>query len=90
MRTNTSVAEAAVGLLEAIAILGLSYFEHVKTVQPSVLLNGYLVLTLILGIAPARTYWIRHDLPAIAAVFTVSLGIKAVLLVLEELSSAGS
>lgn len=71
-------------VVETLAIGALSYFEHVKSTKPSVLLNSYLVLTIILDIALTRSFWIRNGIDAIAGVFTVSLICKAVLLVLEE------
>ena len=62
----------------------LSYLEHVKSHRPSIILGSYLVISVILDIALARTFWIRERMDAIAAVFTVSLVAKAALLVLEE------
>lgn len=84
-KAKTSVAEAVIGLFNALAIAALSYAEHKKSIRPSALLNSYLFLSLLLDIALARTFWIRPDLKAIAGVFTVSLAIKAVLLAFEEL-----
>ncbi|KAF4779309.1 hypothetical protein HER10_EVM0002693 [Colletotrichum scovillei] len=83
-KTKTSVAESAIGLIETIAIGALSYTEHKRSVRPSLLLGAYLVLTIILDTAHARTLWIRDGLTPIAGVFTASLAIKAVILVLEE------
>lgn len=81
---RTSVAESVLGLVEAVALAVLSYTEHKRSIRPSTLLGGYLVLTIILDIAQARTFWIRDGLTAIAAVFTTSLVVKAAILVLEE------
>ncbi|KXH32504.1 hypothetical protein CSIM01_13585 [Colletotrichum simmondsii] len=83
-KTKTSAAESAISLIEAIAIGALSYTEHKRSVRPSLLLGAYLVLTIILDTAHARTLWIRDGLTPIAGVFTASLAIKAVILVLEE------
>ena len=84
-RTKTSIAEPAIAIVEAVAIAVLSYFEHVKSNRPSILLNSYLVLSIILDIALTRTFWIRERMDAIAAVFTVSLICKAALLIAEEI-----
>ncbi|KAK1504420.1 uncharacterized protein CCOS01_16872 [Colletotrichum costaricense] len=83
-KTKTSVAESSIALIEAIAIGVLSYTEHKRSVRPSLLLGGYLVLTIILDTAHARTLWIRDGLTPIACVFTASLAVKAVMLALEE------
>ncbi|KAK7210750.1 hypothetical protein V2G26_017928 [Clonostachys chloroleuca] len=61
-RTKTSIAEPAVALVESIAILTLSYFEHLKSPRPSLMLNAYLILSLILDIALGRTFWIRNNM----------------------------
>ncbi|KAK1701087.1 putative ABC multidrug transporter [Colletotrichum godetiae] len=82
--TKASTAESALGLIEAIVIGALSYTEHKRSVRPSLLLGGYLVLAIILDTAHARTLWIRDGLTPIAGVFAASLAIKAVMLVLEE------
>ena len=60
--------------------------EHEKSVQPSFLLNGYLFATLLFDIARARTLWLRqynHYNEVIAIVFTASVALKAVILLLE-------
>ena len=83
-RTKTAIAEAVVGLVDALVIAALSFAEHRRSIRPSALLNSYLFLSIILDIALARTFWIRHDLQAIAGVFTTALVVKTVLLILEE------
>ncbi|CAH0003934.1 unnamed protein product [Clonostachys byssicola] len=84
-RTKTSIAQPAVALVESIAILALSYFEHLKSPRPSLMLNTYLILSLILDIALGRTFWIRNNMQEIAAVFTASMAAKFILLILEEI-----
>jgi hypothetical protein len=83
-KAKTSIAEPAVAVVEAVVIGAVSYLEHVKSTKPSVLLNCYLILTIILDIALTRTFWIRPGIEAIAGVFTASLVCKAALLFLEE------
>lgn len=66
----------------------LSYAEHVHSVQPSLLLNGYLFVTLLFDVARARTLWLRHYNrynDVIAIVFTASVGLKVVILLLEAI-----
>ncbi|KAK2768034.1 ABC multidrug transporter [Colletotrichum kahawae] len=83
-RARTSVAESVLGLVEAIALGALSYTEHKRSIRPSALISLYLVLTIVLDIAQARTLWLRNGLSSIAGVFTASLVIKVVILALEE------
>ncbi|KAF9879602.1 ABC multidrug transporter [Colletotrichum karsti] len=82
--TRTSVAESVLGLVEAAAIASLSYTEHKRSIRPSALLGLYLVLTIVLDIAQARTLWLRDGLTSVAGVFTASLFAKVVILALEE------
>ena len=58
------------------------------SVQPSLLFNTYLFVTLLFDIARARTLWLRHNNnynEAIAIVFTAALGLKVAILLLEAL-----
>lgn len=87
-RTKASIPVAAVSLAASALFSLQSYFEHTRTVHPSFLLDIFLALTLLFDIAQCRTLWLRG--PAfygneIAILFSVSVGIKAVLLVLESL-----
>ncbi|KZL80273.1 abc transporter [Colletotrichum incanum] len=81
---RTSIAESVLGLVEALALGAVSYVEHKRSIRPSALLGGYLVLTIVLDIAQVRTFWIRDGLTPVAAVFTASLVAKVAMLVLEE------
>ncbi|KAI8284941.1 ABC transporter atnG [Colletotrichum sp. SAR11_240] len=83
-RARTSVAESALGLIEAIALGALSYMEHKRSIRPSALIGLYLFLTIVLDIAQARTLWLRDGLSSVAGVFTTSLVVKVVVLALEE------
>ena len=66
----------------------LSYFEHVRSIRPSSLLNVYLFFSLIFDLAQARTlYLLRDDTPK-ASVFSASMGIKLALLFLEAQGKA--
>ncbi|KAF4471540.1 Canalicular multispecific organic anion transporter 2 [Fusarium albosuccineum] len=82
--TKASVAEPVLGLIESLALAALSYLEHRNSRKPSVLIGGYLVLSVLLDLALTRTLWMRHGMDALAAVFTSSLVLKTILLVLEE------
>ena len=62
----------------------MSYLEHTRAVRPSTLLCLYLLATLILDIPQSRTLFLRHDLDAVASVFTTAIATKATLLVAES------
>lgn len=83
IQTRASVPSAVLSFIDALAIFQLSYVEHTRSVRPSALLNVYLLLSLIFDIAQARTLYLRRDDSVIAAVFTIGIGIKLALLILE-------
>jgi hypothetical protein len=83
-RTRTSIPETVIGVIEGLVIAALSYTEHLKSDRPSPLLSTYLFLTIILDIALARTFFIRDGLQTIAIIFTTTVAVKCILLVLEE------
>ena len=84
--TRASVANAVVSLVAACALGILSFIEHQRTIRPSFILETFLLLTLFFDIAHSRTLWLSHYQPTIAAVTSVSTGIKLGLMVVEAIS----
>src|SRR6187402_1660125 len=87
--TRAAVPSAALSFLVAITILPLSGLEDSRAVQPSFLLNIYLLLSVIFDAVQVRTLFLRHDDRAILGLFTASISIKAILLLLESKSKRG-
>lgn len=86
IKTRTTVPITIVSVVGSLLFCLLSYTEHVHSVQPSLLLNVYLLVTLLFDIARARTLWLRnynHYNELIAIVFTATCGLKIVILLLE-------
>lgn len=82
-KTRTSVPSAVITLVGYFVLPILSYVEHVKSVRPSSVLNGYLLISLLCDMPRARTLWLRsHD--KIASDFTATVALKVVLLILES------
>ena len=67
------------------ALAILSYAEHQRTVQPSLILNLYFLLSLVFDAAYTRTLWLRGTAQSVAILTTVDFAIKTILLVLEAL-----
>ncbi|KAI1930027.1 hypothetical protein LOZ60_001286 [Ophidiomyces ophidiicola] len=91
-RTRTSLATSALTLAGAAGFCLLSYFEHVRSVKPSFLLNVYFLFTILFDAARSRTLWLRRDDDygfMIALAFTVTVGLKAVILIFEACSKRG-
>ncbi|KAH7420082.1 putative multidrug resistance protein, partial [Cadophora sp. MPI-SDFR-AT-0126] len=84
--TLATLPSSALSFAAAIAILLLSGLEDSRAVQPSFILSIYLLSTLLFDAVQVRTLYLRHDDPAILGLFTASVAIKAVLLILESRS----
>jgi ATP-binding cassette subfamily C (CFTR/MRP) protein 1 len=85
-RTRVSIATQALTVGATLIFCLLSYYEHTRAVRPSFILNVYLFFTLLFDIARARTLWIREAdaySNIIAIVSTVTVGLKALILLLE-------
>jgi ATP-binding cassette, subfamily C (CFTR/MRP), member 1 len=88
VKTRTTVPTAIVSVAGTLLLCLLSYTEHVYSVQPSLLFNAYLFVTLLFDIARARTLWLRHYNQyndVIAIVFTAAVTLKVAILLLEAL-----
>lgn len=64
--------------------MALSFTEHSKSLHPSSLLNAYLFFSVLFDIVRTRTLWMMDYQVAIPGIFTASLGLKILILVLEE------
>ncbi|KAI0178732.1 ABC multidrug transporter [Hypoxylon sp. FL1284] len=83
---NADLASCLLRLAAALCMIALSYFDHSRSPRPSIFLNSYLLLTLLLDIAQVRTYWLASSTRpemAFTAIFTASLAMKVAILLLE-------
>ncbi len=77
---------SALSFIANIVILLLSAAEDSRAVRPSSILVVYLLVSLVFDTVQVRTLYLRHDRSAILGLFTANIGIKAVLLILENQS----
>ncbi|KAJ5628297.1 hypothetical protein N7490_010525 [Penicillium lividum] len=85
--TAMFTAASVLKLLGALAILLLSVLEHARTTRPSMLLTGYLLLTLLLDAAQSRTLYLSSTVSierAYSNLFTAAVAVKVVVLLLES------
>lgn len=84
---DLNIAAEALKFISAIAILVLSYLEHSRSPRPSVLLNAYLLLTLIFDVARVRTLWLAPETidVTVTKLATAALVMKVAVAVLEAL-----
>jgi ATP-binding cassette subfamily C (CFTR/MRP) protein 1 len=72
-----------ISLVGFIVFSVLSFFEHMRSIRPSWLLNIYLLLTVIFDIVRSRTYSLSPDLESIATVFTSRVAVELILAIIE-------
>ncbi|RAH75408.1 putative ABC multidrug transporter [Aspergillus aculeatinus CBS 121060] len=80
------IASSVLQLLSALFMLTVSVVDHSRSPRPSMLLNSYLLLTLLLDIARARTLYLSSDRGSditYSIIFCASVGLKTAILILE-------
>lgn len=83
-RTSTTVAASALGFVSTLVLLLLSALEHGRSFRPSFLIQCFLVVTILLDLPRVRTQWLLADNTTVAALFTVTLLVRVVILGLES------
>jgi ATP-binding cassette subfamily C (CFTR/MRP) protein 1 len=87
---TSSIATSSLTMVACLIISVLSWMEHERSLRSSFLLNGYLSITILFDIAQCRTLFLRGDASSIKRLFTVALGVKAIVLLLEAQSKSNS
>jgi ATP-binding cassette subfamily C (CFTR/MRP) protein 1 len=75
---------AVLNIIVALQLVPLSWMEDGWSIRPSSALLSFLLGTVVLDLAQARTLWLCNLSTPIAATFTASLLVKVVLLLLEN------
>lgn len=84
--TGISLAASVLKLVSAVLMMTLSVVDHSRSPRPSVLLNTYLCLTLLLDAAQARTLFLSSTGKperTYSSLFSTAMALKAVILLLE-------
>ncbi|KAL4960800.1 putative ABC multidrug transporter [Aspergillus stella-maris] len=85
------IASSVLQLISALLMLTVSTVDHSRSPRPSTLLNSYLVLTLLLDIARARTQFLSSDQSSettYSGIFCASVGLKTAIFLLEACQKA--
>lgn len=69
--------------MSALALAILSFVEHERSIRPSLVIQSFLSLTLLLDAARVRTLWLQSYNNTVAAVTTVSFIFKFLLVIFE-------
>jgi ATP-binding cassette, subfamily C (CFTR/MRP), member 1 len=78
------VPAAVLSMVECLAFMTLSFLEHGKTAGSSLLLDAYLIITILFDAVRVRTLWLNNTQSSIAGLFTTCMLVKIVALILEE------
>ncbi|KAK2611865.1 hypothetical protein N8I77_005186 [Diaporthe amygdali] len=84
--TSMFIASSVLKLVSALFMITLSIVDHSRSPRPSVLLNSYLFLTLLLDAAQARTLFLSsEEKPEVtySSIFSAAIALKAGILLLE-------
>ncbi|KAF7512373.1 hypothetical protein GJ744_001941 [Endocarpon pusillum] len=84
-KTRASIATVALSTALAFALVPLSHLEHTRSFRPSALLSLYFGLSMLFDAARARTLWCISDNVLFAVFFSINLGFRLVLFILESL-----
>ncbi|KAF2808069.1 uncharacterized protein BDZ99DRAFT_391725 [Mytilinidion resinicola] len=82
LRVASSVA-ASLSFVASLFLCRLSYLEHSRSLRPSILLNAYLFITMLLDAAMLRTLWLMSTSRLSRDIFTTSFALKGVIVFLE-------
>jgi hypothetical protein len=85
LRTRATLAAAVLTLIDALGLCLLSHAEHLYSIRPSAIINVYLLITLLFDVARARTLWLGRATGSVAAVFSSTIGVKVMVLVIEAI-----
>lgn len=84
-----SIVSAALQLVASMALVTLSYFEHVQTLRPSTIISAYLFALLLLDSARMRTMALISAGDRKSVTFAVSMALKVMSLVVESMTKSG-
>jgi hypothetical protein len=87
--TRASIACAVINLIGTLAIWLLSHLEHTRAVRPSTILNIYLFFSLLGDIVRTRTLWAISQNRPFAIAFSVCVGLKTIVLLVEAIEKRG-
>jgi ATP-binding cassette, subfamily C (CFTR/MRP), member 1 len=81
--TRTSLAAAALTFVSSLALLALSYLEHLYSYRPSTIINLFLLFSALFDATQARTLWLQTYNRPVAIASLISVIVKLVALTLE-------
>jgi ATP-binding cassette subfamily C (CFTR/MRP) protein 1 len=88
-RSTPAVVAASLALICSLGLVVLSHLEHIRSLRPSPIINGYLLLTLVFDIARVRSLFLNGVSGPLAACFSSMMGVKIMVLLAEAIEKRG-
>lgn len=86
---NVRLTAVTLSVMGSIFIGLVSHFEHTKTPRTSLLLNAYLLISLILATIRTRTAWLVFGQQVYTSLLTIGTALTAVVAILEAIPKTG-
>jgi ATP-binding cassette subfamily C (CFTR/MRP) protein 1 len=90
LKTRASLPAASLVLIDAVALLVLLHFEHFRSIRPSTIALLWLFSSILFDVAQIRTLFLRSWGLQVSIIETLSVILKAVLLVMESSKKTNS
>ncbi|KAI0121749.1 hypothetical protein BJ170DRAFT_137603 [Xylariales sp. AK1849] len=84
-RTRASVPAAVLSMFECVVFMTLSFMEHQRSIGAPLLLDAYLLISILFDAVRVRTLWLKHVQLSIPILLTATIVFKLGILILEEL-----
>ena len=81
--TRASLPTVTLSFVASLGLCLLSWYEHARSIRPSFIIEVYLFLSILLNLARTRTLWMLGPYRPIPILFTISIGIQFVMIILE-------
>ncbi|RAH47783.1 P-loop containing nucleoside triphosphate hydrolase protein [Aspergillus brunneoviolaceus CBS 621.78] len=83
LRTPATLPESAVTFVASLGLCLLSRLEHTRSVRPSAIINGYILLTLVFDAARVRSLFRASAASFFSGVFSSMIAVKVMVLLAE-------
>lgn len=82
-RTKASIPSAVLCFISSISLFIVSHYEHTRRRRPSTLLAAFLTFSCLCDISTTRTLWLMAFKPELSILYSITTGMKAVVMILE-------
>lgn len=85
LRTTATIAASGLAFVASLGLCVLSRLEHSRSIRPSPIINGYILLTLVFDLSRVRTLFLDSNSRSITGIFCSMISIKVMVLFAEAI-----